>query len=67
VIACAALTSLASGLSSVGKAVYAIAAVAIVLILALLILALRGVGPDFERGKKTRFRLVPIREKRPKR
>jgi hypothetical protein len=49
-----------------GSVAFALAAVLIVLIVSLLILALRGIGPIFERGK-TRFRLGPIREKPPRR
>ena len=44
-------------------AFYAAAAVLIVLIVSLLILALRNIGPIFERGE-TKFRLGPIREKK---
>ncbi|MFL5898835.1 MAG: hypothetical protein ACJ76D_10325 [Solirubrobacterales bacterium] len=43
-------------------AIYAAAAVLIVLIVSFLILALRDIGPIYERGKTTKFRLGPIRD-----
>jgi tellurite resistance protein TehA-like permease len=56
------LTSALGAINEVRIAIYAAAAVFIVLIIALFILALRGVGPIFEKGKTTKFRLAPIRK-----
>ncbi|HEU5252920.1 MAG TPA: hypothetical protein VFU16_06315 [Solirubrobacterales bacterium] len=58
---------LASVFGTIGEvrfAIYAMATVFVVLIVLLFILALRGVGPTFEKGKTTRFRLAPIRDQR---
>jgi hypothetical protein len=54
------LASAFGAISEMRIAIYAMAAVIIVLIFALFILALRGVTPIFERGKKTKFRLARI-------
>lgn len=53
----------ALGVFGEGKvAICAAAAVLIVLIVSFLILALRDVGPIYERGRTTKFRLGPIRD-----
>jgi predicted permease len=57
------IISVVGALSEARLAICAAAAVFIVLIVALLILALRDIGPIFERGK-TKFRLGPIRNRR---
>lgn len=54
------VASIFGGIGEMRIAIYAVAAVFIVLICALFILALRGVTPIFEKGKKTKFRLARI-------
>jgi membrane-associated HD superfamily phosphohydrolase len=58
------LASIFGAISEMRIAIYAMAAVFIVLIFAFFILALRGVTPIFESGKKTKFRLARIDKKK---